>query len=186
VVVMSQEKKPPVQVRAYEAAQRHFDGSTPEGRYILSRLRTISRHAEKRRMAKALKPKSFAKSKLIRDLDSVFSRYIRNRDTWVDPNGSRIGKCCTCGRIKLYEDLDCGHFIRRENWGTRWIERNCHAQCGYCNRFRGGLEHEHEEYIKLKHGEEAPDSLRLLAKINKKKPSAFNIQRNIEFYENLK
>lgn len=66
-------------------------------------------------------------------LDTIFSRYIRLKETkdgW--------GKCCSCGKIKSYEQLDAGHFINRKWRATRWDERNVHIQCIACNRFGEG------------------------------------------------
>lgn len=63
-------------------------------------------------------------------LDRVFSEYIRKRD-------SRDGyfTCISCGRIKPYEQADCGHYINRVHLATRWSEENCNAECRHCNRF---------------------------------------------------
>ena len=48
------------------------------------------------------------------------------------PNG--LGKCISCGRIKPFRELDCGHFYGRTNMATRFDEDNCNAECQYCNR----------------------------------------------------
>ena len=66
-------------------------------------------------------------------LDKVFSEYIRKRDT---RNG--VFKCISCGRILLYEQADCGHYINRKHMATRFDEMNCNAQCRSCNRFDEG------------------------------------------------
>lgn len=51
---------------------------------------------------------------LIKRLDKVFACYIRLRD--IMPNG--MGKCISCGRIKPYREIDCGHFFGRTNMAT--------------------------------------------------------------------
>ena len=39
--------------------------------------------------------------------------------------------------------MDAGHFVTRDNMGTRWEEENVNAQCPHCNRFKGGKQFEH-------------------------------------------
>ena len=65
----------------------------------------------------------------MKKLDTIFSQYIRLRDT--DENG--YGGCFTCGKVFHYNDLQCGHFRKRRNLATRWYQDNAHAQCPECN-----------------------------------------------------
>lgn len=68
----------------------------------------------------------------VKRLDKVFALYIRLRD--VMPSG--YGKCISCGKIKPYRELDCGHFYGRMNMSTRFDEDNCHGECQGCNRVK--------------------------------------------------
>ena len=79
----------------------------------------------------AKKSTSKSKQNLVKKLDRVFALYIRLRD--VMPNG--YVRCISCGQIKKFEDVDCGHFHSRTHMATRFNEDNCHAECKYCNRF---------------------------------------------------
>lgn len=72
--------------------------------------------------------KKRSKPDLVKKLDKVFALYIRLRD--VMPNG--YGRCISCGNIKHFSDLDCGHFYSRKHMGTRFDEDNCSAECKYC------------------------------------------------------
>lgn len=83
------------------------------------------------------KPVKSDRSKLIARLDRVFSEYIRIRDSFKTQSGFYF-KCISCGKIKPYEDADCGHYVNRGHMGTRFSEDNCHAQCRNCNRFDEG------------------------------------------------
>ena len=74
-----------------------------------------------------------ADKKLVKKLDTVFSKYIRQRDSF-----NEMFKCCSCGQIKPYASADAGHFINRRWMATRWREDNVHAQCSACNRFDEG------------------------------------------------
>lgn len=67
---------------------------------------------------------------LVKKLDKVFSLYIRLRD--VMPSG--LFRCISCGKIKPYEQEDCGHYISRTHMATRFDEDNCHGECRSCNR----------------------------------------------------
>ena len=64
-------------------------------------------------------------------LDRIFSQYIRLRDTM--PNG--YFKCISCGKIKPYDQADCGHYHSRRHMSTRFDPLNAHAECRACNRF---------------------------------------------------
>lgn len=77
------------------------------------------------------KRESRSKPNLTKKLDRRFSLYIRLRDTM--PNG--YVRCISCGQIKRFEDVDCGHFHSRTHMATRYDEDNCHAECKACNRF---------------------------------------------------
>ena len=84
----------------------------------------------------------------IKKLDKIFSEYIRRRD--ADENG--YVKCCTCPTVSHWKEMDCGHWMLRGNKGTRFDERNCHAQCRTCNTHEDGMYDEHSSYIMHKHG----------------------------------
>lgn len=75
--------------------------------------------------------------RLVVQLDKWFSLYVRLRDSFVS-NGELYFRCISCGKIKPYEEADCGHYINRGHMSTRFDEDNCHAQCRFCNRFDEG------------------------------------------------
>lgn len=66
---------------------------------------------------------------LIHDLDFVFSRYIRTRE--ATPKG--FVSCYTCGKIDLWNNMQCGHFVKRGETLLRWDTRNAKTQCPECN-----------------------------------------------------
>lgn len=70
-------------------------------------------------------------SALVTRLDTVFSKYIRLRDTM----SGGVFRCISCGKIKPVAQADAGHYHSRRHMGTRFDEDNCHAECRYCNRF---------------------------------------------------
>lgn len=67
-------------------------------------------------------------------LDRIFSEFVRLRD--ADENG--YCRCISCGKIKPWKEMDCGHYINRKHMSTRYNEMNCNAQCRHCNRFDEG------------------------------------------------
>ena len=69
------------------------------------------------------------------NLDRVFSEYIRLRDRIF---GTQHCQCISCGKIQGWRELDCGHFVNRKHYSTRWSEKNCNSQCRSCNRFDEG------------------------------------------------
>ena len=99
----------------------------------------------------------------IQTLDRAFSKKVRERDC---PGG--IGVCVTCKRLKPYAEMDCGHYLGRQYFATRWNEMNCAAQCRYCNRFNEGLKDKFRAALIEKHGEEAILKMEALHKTGKK------------------
>jgi hypothetical protein len=74
-------------------------------------------------------------SKLEKILDHVFSKHIRKKG--ADSNG--YNKCFTCPKRDHWKNLQCGHFITRNNRATRWDEDNCRPQCAECNMYKNGM-----------------------------------------------
>jgi len=118
---------------------------------------------------------------LKKELDKVFSRYIRLKETYF-VGLRRMGKCVTCGKLLPFENLDCGHFISREYLIFRWAEVNAHIQCRYCNRFLAGNKKRYRDFMIQQYGKEfvkqmqkqkhepfRPDKEWLLEKIKKYK-----------------
>mgnify|MGYP003644948864 FL=1 len=74
------------------------------------------------------------RSKLIAKADKVFSQYIRKRNA----DHRDYVACFTCGKVDHWKSQDCGHFMSRKYYNTRWDEENCQVQCKGCNIFRHG------------------------------------------------
>ena len=78
--------------------------------------------------------KNVSQSALKSRLDKIFSRYIRQK--YADRNGNV--KCYTCSIVKPWKEMQCGHWIPRNNLATRFSEENCRVQCVGCNMFQKG------------------------------------------------
>jgi len=96
----------------------------------------------------------YVKLRDARDQGYVYGRYV---------------KCCTCGCVLTMGTKNCqaGHFIGRGLGGGSGVyfdERNVHAQCYQCNRFRQGAPHEYELFLIEKYGQKVVDELRFLDK----------------------
>ena len=103
-------------------------------------------------------------SKLISKLDSIFSMYIRLRDS----NDNCFVKCCTCGDWVTMSLADCGHYHDRQHMGTRWDELNCHSQCHDCNRYHDGKIKRYDKFMLKTYGQEQLDLLVERKKSNRK------------------
>lgn len=77
------------------------------------------------------KMRQASQATLVKKLDKVFSQYIRLRD--ASPNGAF--RCISCGKIKPFDQSDCGHYHSRRHMSTRFDEENCNSECRFCNRF---------------------------------------------------
>ena len=82
-------------------------------------------------MAKTTKPKtkSPTKTRLRKKADSVFSTFIRLRDS----NKSWVVTCPLCWSKLTRKQAQNMHFIKRSCWFYRYDESNCHAWCYRCN-----------------------------------------------------
>lgn len=81
--------------------------------------------------------KKLTRSKLVKKLDTIFSQYIRQKNS-IDG----IATCFTCGKKDHWKKLQNGHFQSRRHYSTRWDEINCQVQCAGCNVFKYG-----EQYV---------------------------------------
>ena len=87
-------------------------------------------------------------AQLDRILVRLFSTYIRLRDS--DAYG--IAKCFTCQRTDHWTNMHCGHFMRRANMCTRFMEINNHVQCPTCNISYDGNRTSYTKELDKKYG----------------------------------
>lgn len=66
---------------------------------------------------------------LKKELDRIFSLYIRHRDE---------GVCFTCGKKAPIEKMQAGHYVSRSVLSLRYDPLNVHCQCVGCNVFKHG------------------------------------------------
>lgn len=107
--------------------------------------------------SKAKKPatKPIKRSKIVRDLDNIFSQYIRLKAS--DEYGYCI--CVTSGQKMFWTEAQCGHFVSRGKYPTRWDETNCHPQSVYSNIFLKGDYINYTIYMIDRYGREYVDEL---------------------------
>jgi hypothetical protein len=82
------------------------------------------------------KPKSKTQAQLKKELDKVFSIFIRQK--YADTS-TGIVKCYTCSTYKHWKEIQNGHWIPRNVLATRFSEDNCRPQCVGCNMFQKGM-----------------------------------------------
>jgi len=87
-------------------------------------------------------PKKLTRSKLIKKLDTIFSRWVR-----LSNSVNEICTCVTCGKESHWKDIQAGHFISRKHYSTRWDERNVSPQCVGCNVFKYGEQYKYSLYL---------------------------------------
>lgn len=75
------------------------------------------------------KKKTKTRNDYIKELDSVFSQYIRLRDS----DSRWIVVCPLCKRRLFWKKAQNMHFISRWVLRYRFNEQNCHAGCMRCN-----------------------------------------------------
>ena len=100
-----------------------------------------------------------SRSKIVKKLDTVFSIYIRQKESVND-----IATCFTCGKQDHWKKLQNGHFQSRKHYSTRWDETNCQVQCAGCNVFRYGEQYKFSLGLDQKYGEGTAEMLLIKAK----------------------
>ena len=133
---------------------------------------------------------------LKRDLDKVFSRYIRLRDCsrHFDSNTYWVGTCITCsktgnvayidefGKLRFTKGWDAGHYVGRGHYITRYDELNVNLQCAMrCNRMKSGELDKYKIALDKKYGDGTAESLEAL-KSKTKKFKAWELIEMIEDY----
>ena len=94
--------------------------------------RVLSPSKPKRRTITTAKRGKTDRQKIIKKLDGLVSKIVRERDGY---------RCVICGTDYRPQ---CGHLSSRVSHSTRWDIRpdgNCHCQCSGCN-----VSHEHDPY----------------------------------------
>lgn len=114
----------------------------------------------------SLKQKAFrAMSPYIRLRDAIaYHKENRFDISGLDPE-SLLVACCSCGKVRPWKSMDAGHFISRSSGGSSGVyldERNVHAQCRSCNRFKEGNKVEYYNFMLKKYGQNIVDELRAL------------------------
>ena len=123
--------------------------------------------------------KKLSRSRLIKKLDSIFSKYIRRKDSIND-----IAKCVTCGVERDWKELQCGHFQSRSHYSTRWNELNVGVQCISCNIFKNGQQYLFSRYLDKTYGEGTSNELFLKSQ-ELAKFTTNEIEELIKKYKNL-
>lgn len=119
----------------------------------------------------------------LKEANNWMTLYIRLRDAieynhqfpediiGVDPK-ILVAACVTCGVIKPWKLMDCGHCFSRGSGGRSGVyfdERNLGIQCRTCNRFHQGRQLEFVEHIIKKYGQKVLDELRRKDKLTRKR-----------------
>lgn len=90
----------------------------------------------------------------------VFSEYIRRRDADTEGNC----RCFTCGLVRPWKQMDCGHGIGRQHKATKYNELNNHAQCKRCNGFEGGKREIYKQNMDARYGPGTWDKMELASR----------------------
>ena len=139
-----------------------WNSSTPGVPAIVSRMiqknlqtamKKVVPYKPKIKFPKGIAPVTIPKLK--KELDRVFSLFIRQRDSDFHGNG----RCVTCGVFREKSKLQAGHYVPRQFLATRWEPENVHSQCGACNGFRGGEQEKMAAYIDAMYGTRTAEAL---------------------------
>lgn len=99
-------------------------------------------------------------SQLKKELDAVFSKYIR----WAYADDTGYVECYTCYAKKPVAQMQNGHFISRRHLSIRYSEHNCRPQCARCNIFAQGEQLKFYRRLSADIGEDKVQELEILSK----------------------
>ena len=119
------------------------------------------------------KVKTLAKWK--KELDAVFSRYIRQRDN---------GQCFTCPKKDHWKSMQNGHFVPRQYLSLRFDEKNCNCQCYACNMLYNGQPSLYAVNLKRKYGDSIIEELESVRLKETKLDSSWYVDK-INYYQSL-
>ena len=108
------------------------------------------------------KKKTRTAQQLKRDLQKVFNRWIRRRDSQI----TGYGHCCSCGATLAFEDMEAGHYIHNCS-ALRYDERNVHGQCTTCNKWKHGNPTGYALFLVRRYGPELLEELDALRQTRK-------------------
>ena len=115
-------------------------------------------------------------AKLKKDLDKVFSQYVRL--SHADHNG--MCECFTCGAYKHWKEIQAGHFMSRRHNATRWHLDNVKPQCLSCNMFNQGRQYRFGQNL----GEDLAKEMEYLSNTTMKL-NVIDLQEEIARYKKL-
>ena len=120
-------------------------------------------------------------SKLKKELDNIFSLFIRLREA----TDEGMVQCFTCSRTSHYKSgMQNGHFQSRRHHSTRWNETNCQVQCVKCNMYEQGEQFRFGMALDSKYGEGTSEELEFLSRTIMK-VSRIDYEEKISYYKDL-
>jgi len=123
--------------------------------------------------------RSLSRKSVVKKLDTIFSQYIRLRKA---KNG--IAECYTCGVRDHWKNLQCGHFMSRKHYSTRWDELNCQVQCYKCNIHGYGEQFRFGQRLNKEYGNQTADILESKCR-NIEKFSNGDLLEKVEYYKSI-
>ena len=117
---------------------------------------------------------------LILDLDKVFSIVVRQRGM----SETGLNSCYSCGKVAHWSDLQCGHYLSRTHYSTRWTLENCRPQCIKCNMYTEGNKPAFVRHLIKDFGLPYLEHLEIL-KHRTFKLEVFNLKILIKHFQNL-
>jgi len=156
---------------------------------LLNEKKRKEKEKIKIRKEKKREKKRNSASVLIRKADTLFSRYIRLRDSLKTTWNYERCKCITCDNIYDYWEIQNWHFASRRFYQTRWLEKNCNAQCYMCNVWLWWEQYKHGKAIDEMYWEWTAEKIMQMAKRMEKldkeeiKQTIENIQIKLKEYE---
>ena len=129
-------------------------------------------------VSKAKKKLAPSRSKLVKELDAIYSQYVRLDQS--DQYGYCI--CVTSGVRMFWTEAQNGHFFSRRFYPTRWNDDNCHPQSMRDNVFLKGNYINYTRYMIDSYGRKFVDDLEKLAHTTIKIKNAELIEK-IEHYK---
>ena len=128
----------------------------PRGMKSKGLVREYPQNLSNRRI-RAHKGKEKSISKLMKELDRVFSLYVRTSNA----NSEGMVQCYTCAKFFHYKKIHAGHYLSRFYKSMRWDERQVKPQCMMDNLWKRGDPVVFRENLVAEYGEDVVRQIEL-------------------------
>ena len=137
-----------------------------------SRINRTIRRNKRRRQESIIIRKRIPKERTLKTARKhawdAFSKWRRLKGCLESTGTKEFGRCFTCGMVKKFKDLQCGHFVPGRGNAVLFDEMGTQLQDVRCNIFKGGEQLLFRQNLVKLYGEATVQALELKRNMTRK------------------